>query len=833
MKKIIATAAAILLTILGLAAVAHAAPSAGNVLRTVIPEADNTYDLGASGDVWRSLYIANSAGSTRCLQVTSAGLVQTAAAACGSGSGGGSGVSPWGTTTSAVPAWLINYSLNNTDIVTIGDSSTSSAKFIFDPNSQIGYFSGNVGIRTKSPTYPLDVVGLGHFSGLVDAQRFVATSSSLSSSFPNASTTALTVAGAGGLYVGTLTGPLQAIAGQVTASSTLSVFYGGTGATTLTGCLTGNGQGAITGSGTCNTSNATVSSVGLSSTNSTLTIGATPVTTSGTITADLNLGHANTWTGKQTFNTSAIRLGTVTGSNQCLHSDTNGDVTGTGSDCSSGTVGAGVAGQLAFYAANGTTVSGTSTGIITVSALIASSTLSTTTIAGPVSIDAGANTPPGNAWFNVGSSTPRLFVDKITGNVGIGTSRPNDVNVNAKLTVAGLGAVSVSASTTDDTTSTASIFDAYAAGSRAFIGAHGQSQVSTQYGTAVGGFAEIAGIANTFGTFNGLMIGTRTAVTPIIFGNNNLERMRIAANGNIGIGLTTPNLAKLEVQGTTTAAGVPLAIWNSAATGLLIVKDSGNVGVGSTTPGSLLSIGNTNGWNFSATGTSTSQVSAGGINLMNGGCFAIAGTCISGGGGSGSGTVNAGVLGQLAFYAANGATVSGSSTDQLTIGVIHATSTSGTSNFMGNFGIGTGTPMTGFAVGSSISTTTIAGDLTLGATAASSTFYMDKTGHMFTGGTQPTCTSGCAAAPSMWGDDNTFRVLLGTSITSATITFANSWMNSRSQAVSPSCNPTDESGVTTGIEASSTPTTVILSLPTALTGKYVTVQCRASDNMTF
>jgi hypothetical protein len=54
----------------------------------------------------------------------------------------------------------------------------------------------------------------------------------------------------------------------------------------------------------------------------------------------------------------------------------------------------------------------------------------------------------------------------------------------------------------------------------------------------------------------------------------------------------------------------------------------------------------------SGTGTSTF---AGGINL-SGGCVAVNGTCISGGGG-GSGTVGSGTQGQFAFYNANGATV--------------------------------------------------------------------------------------------------------------------------------------------------------------------------------
>lgn len=51
---------------------------------------------------------------------------------------------------------------------------------------------------------------------------------------------ALTLAGAP-------TGPLQAIAGLVSASTTLSTAYGGTGANTLTGLIQGNGSGALTG----------------------------------------------------------------------------------------------------------------------------------------------------------------------------------------------------------------------------------------------------------------------------------------------------------------------------------------------------------------------------------------------------------------------------------------------------------------------------------------------------------------------------------------------------------------------------------------------------------
>ena len=43
--------------------------------------------------------------------------------------------------------------------------------------------AGNVGIAQTSPTYKLDVIGLGHFTGLVDAANFVATSTTATSTF--------------------------------------------------------------------------------------------------------------------------------------------------------------------------------------------------------------------------------------------------------------------------------------------------------------------------------------------------------------------------------------------------------------------------------------------------------------------------------------------------------------------------------------------------------------------------------------------------------------------------------------------------------------------------
>lgn len=175
-------------------------------------------------------------------------------------------------------------------------------------------------------------------------------------------------------------------------------------------------------------------------------------------------------------------------------------------------------------------------------------------------------------------------------------------------------------------------------------------------------------------------------------------------NGKVGIGLTNPAFT-LDVKGIAGATS-PFNVASSTGTSELVVVNSGNVGVSSSTPGSLLSIGTTNGINFS-TGTSTFS-STGGIQL-NGGCFALSnGTCIGG-----SGTVTS-ISG------------SGGSTGlTLTGGPI---TTSGTLTLGGTLGIangGTGsTTLSGILLGngtSAINTLSLGGDLSLSGTTLSGT----------------------------------------------------------------------------------------------------------------
>lgn len=121
--------------------------------------------------------------------------------------------------------------------------------------------------------------------------------------------------------------------------------------------------------------------------------------------------------------------------------------------------------------------------------------------------------------------------------------------------------------------------------------------------------------------------------------------------GNVGIGTSSPTAAALVVAGSSVdlegnnpaynfySTGANLTRWGlqvldanndfrilDGGSDYFHITQGGNVGVSSSTPGSLFSIGNTGGINFSL-GTSTFSTT-GGLNIT-GGCFAVNGTCLS------------------------------------------------------------------------------------------------------------------------------------------------------------------------------------------------------------
>ena len=142
-----------------------------------------------------------------------------------------------------------------------------------------------------------------------------------------------------------------------------------------------------------------------------------------------------------------------------------------------------------------------------------------------------------------------------------------------------------------------------------------------------------------------------------------------------------------------------------------------NVGISTTTAGTVLSLGGVA--NFTAA-TSTFY-STGGINLTNGGCFAVNGACISGGGGGSSASSTlltdnntfsgTNIFSNLlnlnsGFIASASSTIGSGGVNGLTING-NATTT-GTAYFAGKVGIGTTTPSTALSIQNSVGSTTLA-----------------------------------------------------------------------------------------------------------------------------
>ena len=157
-----------------------------------------------------------------------------------------------------------------------------------------------------------------------------------------------------------------------------------------------------------------------------------------------------------------------------------------------------------------------------------------------------ADAVPGRIIFS--TSTASALVERMRidddGNVGIGRTSPSNI-LDILKNQSAATYVNITNTTNNASSQVGVKIDSNSANN--YILAHADLRTVARYGIAVGGYGEILS-----STGNGLLIGTASNNKPIVFGNNNLERLRIDVDGNVGIGTASPDY-NLHVKGSTSA----------------------------------------------------------------------------------------------------------------------------------------------------------------------------------------------------------------------------------------------------------------------------------------
>ena len=366
----------------------------------------------------------------------------------------------------------------------------------------------------------------------------------------------------------------------------------------------------------------TVTSVGLSSATSGVTIGSTPVTTSGTITLAIatasgsqnGLLSSTDWTtfnGKQNALTNPI---TGTGTTNYLPKFTGSTTIGNSViQEASSNIGIGVSPLRKLHVLSGTGIaqfqSSTSAGDIYLGDA-SSSSIDNQGIGSRgnnIVISAG-----GFERVTIASTGAATFSSSVTAGDNITTSKSQATSTNISVT---------NSSTANGAFAQISAINSGA--SQIDIIAFGSGSTGTIYGITKASLKVIRDNSLTASS-NGLAIGTDADVPFYVFTNSS-ERIRVTNSGHVGIGLTIP-LTKLSVKGTaanpilatyngifgletvnqtsfqmgigTTFNGTWFQSYNQPATGggtfsLVFNPLGGNVGIGTTSPGQLLTLGGT------------------------------------------------------------------------------------------------------------------------------------------------------------------------------------------------------------------------------------------------
>lgn len=227
--------------------------------------------------------------------------------------------------------------------------------------------------------------------------------------------------------------------------------------------------------------------------------------------------------------------------------------------------------------------------------------------AGPVGIEFTVSNTPSNA-----STTARIYGQRSANAISLNFETSNSNVPNTAMTILGTnGNVGINAATPQNlleiSTTTGYLMALRASstleGDSALIRFINSTTVSNVYSSYFGSVRETLGRgALVFGT-NG------TGGT----GDNAVERMRIDAVGNVGIGTSTnpakltiqstaTNVATLVAQATTSQTASLMDLWGSTGASLLNVSPSGSVGIGTTTSALKFMVASSTGINLFSVG---------------------------------------------------------------------------------------------------------------------------------------------------------------------------------------------------------------------------------------